>query len=87
MDRVRESLKRLNKIISGASDSNLFLFCVTDPTEYTVISQHLRRFGDFHHGMNMECSIFPAVQDLLANLTLPPELPSGGMQQMVILII
>lgn len=46
-------------------------------TEYVVISQQLRRFAEFHQ-MNMECSIFPAVQDLLANLVLPPEGPLGG---------
>ncbi|XP_021960036.1 mediator of RNA polymerase II transcription subunit 14 isoform X1 [Folsomia candida] len=48
------------------------------PTEYIVISEQLRRFVQFHH--SMECSIFPAVQDLLMNLTLPPESGPGSVQ-------
>lgn len=37
----------------------------------TVI-QHLQRFGEYANG-HTECSLFPAVRDLLTNLTLPNE--------------
>lgn len=47
-----------------------------------AVSNMLRRFVDFspHHG---ECSIFPAVRDLLMNLTLPnePQAPTPSQQQ------
>lgn len=46
-----------------------------------AVSNMLRRFVDFssHHG---ECSIFPAVRDLLMNLTLPnePQAPPPNQQ-------
>lgn len=39
-----------------------------------AVSLQLKRFAEY--GANQsECSLFPAVRDLLANLTLPSELP------------
>lgn len=42
----------------------------------TAASIQLKRFGDYHSvspNHTTECTIFPAVRDLLANLTLPSE--------------
>lgn len=42
----------------------------------TAASMQLKRFAEY--GANpSECSLFPAVRDLLANLTLPSEPPSA----------
>ncbi|CAG7734428.1 unnamed protein product [Allacma fusca] len=45
--------------------------------EYAAVSQQLKRFTEFNQAsLGMECcSIFPAVQDLLSNLVLPPDGP------------
>lgn len=51
----------------------------------TAVSQMLKHFTQFQSNIN-ECSVFPAIRELLSNLTLPsePQVPSpvtGGVQQ------
>jgi len=42
--------------------------------ECAAVTQQMKRFAEFNQGSMMECcSVFPAVQDLLANLTIPME--------------
>lgn len=45
-----------------------------------AINEQLKRFADYnmHSG---ECSLFPAVRDLLMNFTLPNEMPMGMQPQ------
>lgn len=45
-----------------------------------AINEQLKRFSDYnaHSG---ECSLFPAVRDLLMNFTLPNEIPVGLQSQ------
>lgn len=57
----------------------------------SAVSNMLRRFAEYspHHG---ECSIFPAVRDLLMNLTLPnepqpPPPPQPSLQNQVNLLL
>lgn len=52
---------------------------VSAATAVGAASMQLKRFAEFgqHTG---ECSLFPAVRDLLANLTLPSEPPQVGWQ-------
>lgn len=40
-------------------------------------SNHLRKFAEFHQQQN-ECTLFPAIRDLLMNLVLPTDPPMGG---------
>lgn len=51
----------------------------------TAASQLLKHFSQFQSNMN-ECSVFPAIRELLVNLTLPsdpqPQNPTPGVQQM-----
>lgn len=49
-----------------------------DPSPATAIaaaSMQLKRYVDYGGVNQSECSLFPAVRDLLANLTLPSEPP------------
>ena len=65
-----------------------FSFICIASIEYSAVSQQLKRFAERHQqSLGMECcSIFLSVQDLMANLVLPPEvgnpvvpsLPPGG---------
>lgn len=47
-----------------------------------AVNEQLKRFSDYnmHSG---ECSLFPAVRDLLMNFMLPNEMPPSMMNQMV----
>lgn len=50
------------------------------PSSTTSVSNHMKRFAEYfnmsHSNDNqIKCSIFPAVQDLITNLTLPSEPP------------
>lgn len=54
---------------------------VSSPIAHAV-NEQLKRFSDYnaHSG---ECSLFPAVRDLLMNFMLPNEMPPSMMNQMV----
>jgi len=46
------------------------------PSAITGASLQLKRFAEFNNNLTVnqtECSLFPAVRDLLANFTLPSE--------------
>lgn len=43
-----------------------------------AINEHLKRFADYNMHLG-ECSLFPAVRDLLMNFTLPNEMIPPGM--------
>lgn len=45
----------------------------TQSMSTAAVSNMLRRFAEYSAHQNNECSIFPAVRDLLMNLTLPNE--------------
>ncbi|XP_055613544.1 mediator of RNA polymerase II transcription subunit 14-like, partial [Uranotaenia lowii] len=47
------------------------------PQLTSAVSAHLRRFAECY-GNSPECSLFPAVRDMLMNLTLPNEPPVPG---------
>lgn len=51
----------------------------------TAASHQLKRYAEFSLNMN-ECSLFPAVRDLLANLVLPSE-PQIQPQQVIYYIL
>jgi hypothetical protein len=47
------------------------------PPEFAALAQHLKRFGDFTQpSLGTDCSLFPAVQEIIANFVLPPD---GGL--------
>lgn len=48
------------------------------PQLTSAVSAHLRRFAESHVLQQGECSLFPAVRDLLLNLSLPNEQPPSG---------
>uniref|UniRef100_A0AAG5D4U4 Mediator of RNA polymerase II transcription subunit 14 n=1 Tax=Anopheles atroparvus TaxID=41427 RepID=A0AAG5D4U4_ANOAO len=52
------------------------------PQLTSAVSAHLRRFSDCSVLLPDECSLFPAVRDLLLTLTLPNEPPTSGQIQM-----
>ncbi|XP_014680674.1 PREDICTED: mediator of RNA polymerase II transcription subunit 14-like [Priapulus caudatus] len=47
-------------------------------TANSIISTMLKRFAEFHNNQMGECSIFPAVQDLLTNLVIPTPGATAG---------
>jgi len=43
------------------------------PMDCAALSHHIKRFTDFTFpSLGMDCSLFPTLQDVLANFTLPP---------------
>lgn len=52
------------------------------PQLTSAVSAHLRRFSECSVLLPDECSLFPAVHDLLLTLTLPNEPPAPGQMQM-----
>ena len=50
------------------------------PPEFAALSQHLKRFGDFTQpNLGSECSLFPAVQEIMSNFVIPPEGQGQGL--------
>lgn len=47
-----------------------------------ALNEQLKRFSEYGMQMN-ECSLFPAVRDLLMNFTLPNEMPLGMQSQQI----
>jgi len=42
--------------------------------DFAALAQHLKRFSDFTQpNLGTECSLFPAVQEIMSNFVVPPE--------------